>query len=507
MAIALPIRGLGDSAPAWKPYNHAMADVRPQLDAIMDDASRALVAMDYLTCEARCIEALGQARAAEDWSYYARILLPLQEARRQRRMIAAEGTIRVGTPDLKDEPATWLERLSPGCVVMTPPHTPDQAGQLQQLARRRRLHVEVLFAEPGQSAWRLRTSAGRVAECDFRPPPVECLHRWLSDPADGRRQDAAEWFIDATEALGDALIEGVGEAPGTRGRIVALESCLDAMTDHEKLHQRLADAARAMKHHPDMPTPTPTSTSRPAAASPSTSPSARGKGIGVGKIIRNIALFLIVFAVLLGAGAWWMWSRTPAHWSRHQAWKHQFTAAERMQMAVALETRVINALTRVNGTDVRTIEATPDEINAWLDQRARDLLSHQSIAVPGEIGDATFAVNGHQPVLAFELSTAEISQIVSLYGDLKLRDDGTAFFRIDKVLGGELPIPAGMLTGHMSKSVPEHYARRVEEFAQGFRGVDFEPVFDLDPDRRWRVLAVEMQPEKVTMTVRVEPRR
>jgi hypothetical protein len=477
-----------------------MSDVRTQLDAIMDDASRALVAMDYLACESRCVEALRLAREAEEWTYYARILLPLQEARRQRRMIAAEGTLRIGTPDLKDTPLQWLDRMTPGCIVLTPPHTPDQAGQLQQHAREQRAHVEVLFAEPGASAWRLRTFAGRVAECEFRAPPVESMHRWLADPADGRRQDAAEWFIDATEALGDALIAGVGEAEGTRGRIVALESCLDAMTDHEKLHQRLADAARAMRPQPAA------APAAPVAPTPPTSRAVPQRSLSVGRMVRIVVLFLVVFAVLLGVAAYWMWSRTPAHWARHQAWKQRTTVEQRARLAEALEARVA-AITRVAGPAERTLEATIEEINAWLDQRARDVLANQNIPVPHEIGEASFSVSGDKPVLAFELTTVEISQVVSLFGRLELRDENTGYFRIVKVLGGDLPIPAGMLTGHVSKSIPEHYLKQVEEYLQGFAGITFEPIVDLDTDRAFRVLSLEMTEEKVTMTGRVEPRR
>ena len=67
------------------------------VDAIMEDASQALSRMDYLSCETFCLKALSLARRAKRWPVYARILLPLQETRRQRRMIAAAGVIRLGS--------------------------------------------------------------------------------------------------------------------------------------------------------------------------------------------------------------------------------------------------------------------------------------------------------------------------------------------------------------------------------------------------------------------------
>lgn len=480
-----------------------MTDVRANLDAMMDNASRALVAMDYLECERLCVQAQVMARDAEEWTYYARIALPLQESRRQRRMIAAEGTIRVGTSDLKDAPINWLERVTPGCLVVTPPHTPEQAAQLHQMAHQRRLHVEVLYARPGESSWRLATFTGRAAECDVPSPPHECLHRWLSDPADARRQDAADWFIDATEALGDAMIAGITEPEGTRSRIAALEACLDALPDHEKLHQRLTDAARAMRPNADVPT---TAAPPRPVAPPTPTPPRISPRLSIGKIFRMILLFLVVFTGLLGVGAYWMWSRVPGHWTTQQTKNQTYTPAQRDQMAEALQARVINMLTRVDGPAERTIEATVDEINAWLAERARPWLANQNISVPNEIGQIAFAVHHEQPVIAFELTTAEISQIISLYGRLELQDENNAHFRVERVLGGELPIPVGMLTGHVNKSIPEHYVKDLEQVIQGVQGINFVPLFDLDPDRSWRLLKLELSPDTVTATVRVEPR-
>src|SRR5690606_17570305 len=87
------------------------------LDDIMERASRSLAAMDYLTCERLCVEALAAARRAQDWSYYARILLPLQEARRQRRLIAADGWVRLGTSDLEGPHHDWSGVFEAGCVA------------------------------------------------------------------------------------------------------------------------------------------------------------------------------------------------------------------------------------------------------------------------------------------------------------------------------------------------------------------------------------------------------
>jgi hypothetical protein len=65
------------------------------------------------------------------------------------------------------------------------------------------------------------------------------------DPPAHLEQPDLEWTLAALERLGDSAIEGLD--PGLSGpqRIDALRAVLDSVTDHERLHQALADALRA----------------------------------------------------------------------------------------------------------------------------------------------------------------------------------------------------------------------------------------------------------------------
>ena len=56
----------------------------------------------------------------------------------------------------------------------------------------------------------------------------------------------ADWFLDAAERLGDAVLDGVA-ARDARQRVAELEACLEAAPDHEILHQRLWDAVKAAR--------------------------------------------------------------------------------------------------------------------------------------------------------------------------------------------------------------------------------------------------------------------
>ena len=245
-----------------------------ELDAMMEAASQALARMDYLVCESHCLDAMAIARQRQDWPYYARILMPLQEARRQRRMIAAEAGVRLGTASLEGDPSAWLEHMrvantqgdAAGCIVLTQPHNADDAHRLAQAVASSGRCIEILLADSPVTAsqWTLRAYAddGPDVDCTIPAPPAGWRDRWLG-PEDGRQAavDASaattedvsrsayrpvDWFLDGAEALGDAAIAQVQTPLGQSERVVILERCLKVVTDHEKLHQALEKAARAV---------------------------------------------------------------------------------------------------------------------------------------------------------------------------------------------------------------------------------------------------------------------
>jgi hypothetical protein len=214
------------------------------IDQQMEVATAALMDMRYAEAAQRCESALQQARAAGDWELYARVLLPLQEARRQQRMIAADAGARLGTAEPVDQLAALLHGGTAGCVLLTRPTTADQAQALRQQADAAGLTVQVLWAghEPGASRWRLGTTDASRVVAQLPAPPAEAVGRWCP----GETCGAVAWFLKAHEALGDAALAAVTDPPGTLARVKALESAVAAVGDHEILHQRLADAARAM---------------------------------------------------------------------------------------------------------------------------------------------------------------------------------------------------------------------------------------------------------------------
>ena len=241
---------------------HEEAGEATRLDAMMEAATRALVGMDYAEAERLCVEALAEAKRQGRWAYYTRIVLPLQEARRQRRMIAADTLVGIAPAEDVERIAERLHKVGGGCVVVVPPVTVEAAAGLLEggpdasarkaSPQRRRGGVEVVYAEPGGETWRVRSVALPDLAVDRPAPPEEWIGRWLvpdqTPTVDFR--SPADWYLDAAEALGDAAIRevdaGLSTAKPSVIRIEALERMIVAVPTHEKLHQRLAETARTL---------------------------------------------------------------------------------------------------------------------------------------------------------------------------------------------------------------------------------------------------------------------
>src|SRR5688572_1720456 len=87
------------------------------IDGTMERASAALVAMRYFEAERLCLRALGRAYELFDYERMARILMPLQEARRLKRQLAVDaGAVRV-----VGSAAEVRGPVAAGCYLFRPP--------------------------------------------------------------------------------------------------------------------------------------------------------------------------------------------------------------------------------------------------------------------------------------------------------------------------------------------------------------------------------------------------
>lgn len=211
------------------------AQAAARIERLMESASRALVETRYFECEAECLEALELAHGVGDYERMARILMPLQEARRQVRLLAVD----TGRLVILNEPVPEGAGLEAGCYLIEPPLVGADARDLRDRAARQHVAVMVLAREPAVKTLKLDRRPGDWPVVMIGPVTVRA---YVKPPAGGKV--TLEWFQAAGEALGDRAIAEVDAGLDVFARVEDLFERLHCVTDHEKLHQALESACR-----------------------------------------------------------------------------------------------------------------------------------------------------------------------------------------------------------------------------------------------------------------------
>jgi len=221
------------------------ADRAARLDALMDRASVALVRTDYFQAVELCTTALRRALTQFDYERASRICLPLQEARRQVRQLAADAGAG-GARFVVSRESELPKPLAPGCYLVQPPLIGAEGRQLLETLSASRIPAIVVTREPmtRDGRWPLVAVGASIVRTKVDPPAgvraqAGCVTR---DAWDGPPDVA--WFEHAGEALGDAAIASVRSTEHAE-LVRELAGLLEASPDHEKLHQRLSEACRA----------------------------------------------------------------------------------------------------------------------------------------------------------------------------------------------------------------------------------------------------------------------
>lgn len=209
------------------------------IDELMEKASAALLHTDYFKAEDLCLKALTKARRGRDFERLSRIILPLQEARRQRRHEAFDCGHRAVLSKLSDVKAPHPA----GVYLLRPPIIGIEATIVRATAFRKKIPIAVLVREPLTSSgnWPLVLT---VPERSIRiqvPAPE----------SDETIAPTAAWFMASIEALGDAALSSLDPKDPAQWRVDDLLEFIEALPEHEKLHQRLAVECRAAMHEPE----------------------------------------------------------------------------------------------------------------------------------------------------------------------------------------------------------------------------------------------------------------
>jgi hypothetical protein len=246
----------------------AMESAEHPVDALMERASQALVATDYFAAQELCLRAIERRRRARDFHRLARALLPLQEARRQLRQMAVDAASAGQVFVLRSLPSRGVT-IEPGAYLLEPPLIAMDARTFRDLARARKVPALVLAKEPTMSNGQWPIAAVGVA-LGGQPLPVvtrvrvEPPAQFMTGSLRGVRTlsdiprselPGPEWFLRTQEALGDAGIAKIRADWPADHRVDDLLEYLEAVPDHEKLHQAVAAAAREAAIEPPSPRP------------------------------------------------------------------------------------------------------------------------------------------------------------------------------------------------------------------------------------------------------------
>lgn len=214
-----------------------------QIDELMDRACRHIASAEYFEAERVSLRCLRGARANLDFERMARIVLPLQEARRQKRGSALDA----GMVAVVRAPDDLPRPLTAGCYLVQPPMIGRDGRSLHETLDRRGTPASVLTREPltRRGTWPIVGVGPMVVRTQVDPPwPIERVESSPSKDAE-QRLPPVEWFAEAGEALGDAAIAALTPGDHPHYRVDDLLDFLDAHPEHEKLHQELEAACRA----------------------------------------------------------------------------------------------------------------------------------------------------------------------------------------------------------------------------------------------------------------------
>ena len=202
------------------------------LQALCERGQGELMRTDYLRAEATLVEAERIATRLEDYDTLARLYMPLQEARRQRRQTCGEGIVRLDLlargPDDTPDAKQIVDRYPRGQLLVAGWGTIRPAVELRQLQAERALYVETFLAAV------YPTDTGRavviVPLADIPVPPM---------PAAPVTLDALRATVPAYCLVLDERDLPAGERRGT------WETYAHVMALWERLHTPYLQAADA----------------------------------------------------------------------------------------------------------------------------------------------------------------------------------------------------------------------------------------------------------------------
>lgn len=197
-----------------------------RIDELMQKAQASLKSARWFEAERLAQRALELAHDAGDFSRMKRIVLPLQESRRQRMQLAADSR----TVKWIEEEVTEDHKVAPGLHMLQPPLVGADARRLRLSALKREVPALIVCREPS-------TRTGLVPIVAIGLMTV----RARIDPPDNPKKPDKKWFLWALEQLGDAAIGMIDTGMDAVRQVDTAIDLLDSVPDHEGLHTTLIE--------------------------------------------------------------------------------------------------------------------------------------------------------------------------------------------------------------------------------------------------------------------------
>jgi hypothetical protein len=201
-----------------------------KIDELMNKASESLARTAYFEAERMANRALLMARQENDYDRMARILLPLQEARRQRYQQALDAP----AVTILDRDVTEDMPIDAGCYLLQPPLVGADARRFRLEALRREIPVAVICREP----------TTQLKLCPVVAiGPAGSIRTQVDLPEDESQPDVG-WLVSALRALGEQARQSIDQGMPLDRLINALLDRLDTLPEDEDMHQELARVCR-----------------------------------------------------------------------------------------------------------------------------------------------------------------------------------------------------------------------------------------------------------------------
>ena len=201
-----------------------------KIDDLLSQTEKSLRRKRYFEAERMAGEALLMARQERDYQRMATIIRPLQKARQGRLDLAVD----VGTVTILNAPFTEGDEIDPGGYLVRPPMVGVDGRRFRLAAFALKVPVAVVCCEP----------ITQLGLCPLVALSGNVVVRTKIDPpADPDRPDLP-WLLDAIQALGDWAIESMDTQLAPERYIDELLSRMDAIPEHDGLHECLEAACR-----------------------------------------------------------------------------------------------------------------------------------------------------------------------------------------------------------------------------------------------------------------------